>query len=1291
MPLLVNSVPNLIQGVSQQPDSLRHPSQCEEQINAFSSVVDGLVKRQSTEFVGKISDDASNASSLFTHFVKRDEDTKYCVTVSLGGVGAFNLSLGTHIPVAVTSIAGSYLSLGSSVTNPLADLRALTVADYTFLVNKKRVVEKSTAADQKSHTPAGRADYVLYNNNVYVCTTSHTSTSSFDSTKWRKVTDTTANYQWEANAEYAAGDNEALIVVKLGDYEKAYSIYIDDNLVGTPPSLANRHGVKHSYTSITDAPPATYISGPATPASGSGHISSHSGLYADTELIAKDLKTCLDAYLTAEGLAAITAPSAVTGWLKDWSSGDSIVSYPSTTTNFDRIDYKLNEHKVVITLTQTTPNADGTDSTHTALAEAIVVKGEIATDGYQITRAGTGFNSDTATYPITATFEVKRRITSSGDALVEDWYTLNSGSYSNFYGTTPTLTYTFSNRAAFDIERNGSVIKIKSTDGPFKVRVEDGLADQALGAVYREVSSITELPVKCYNNFRVKVIGDADIDQDDYYVRFSTKEKEEFGEGTWVETIGFFQDGSSTGLITGIDTSLKQGTMPVTLVPFFKNGGINGFRLQTPNQLLIVKQGTAYYRLDKNHTAADSNKPGVGANWEDFWTEVADTTQGYLDWEADVYYYGPNETTSGSGWGGRSAGDDFTNPFPSFVGKTINDIFFFKNRLGILTDSNVIFSEADEYFNFFRTTTQQLLDSAPIDVGLSHTKVAILKHAKAFQEKLMLFSDTSQFVLRGQDVLSPKTVAISPVSEYDVSDQVEPLALGNYIYFPFKRDNYEGLYEYFVDNNTEVFTAQEVTEQVPRYIRSNVQRMAGSPIQSVICLKSDRGTEQDTLYVYKYFWSNNEKVQSAWQKFEFGHCNNICGFEFIDSTLYMLNHVGSVLQLEKLSFEDGHTETIHAFHSFRGDLGYPILLDSKIAQGVTAYTTQSYDALTNKTTISDVDIYVPASNASYELQLWTMNGAKHDITRGSEIPDKLVHDGITYTAVDSGPSDLKVEIDAFSDPDMTYNSGTKTLVISLPSPITDRTQGDIKTLYDAAGANETDVFNLSFSDLDANLTSYLSPTPLISVPVSSFTVDGPLYDYVSYEGTIYKCNLSHNSGFYPETLASPDEHKPGETQSFWSTLSGDEAVLVTSAPEWQEDRWYQGPYEFVIGYAYGMLYRFSKQTLKQPTERGGRTKSDYTFQTIRTGSLEYAESGAMQVEVYPKFRDPKRYPFNPTNLGSDSIINKFTPESGHFRFPVQTQSEELRLEVKNSSALPLRLLSAEFESMVVSRSRRYGA
>ena len=122
-----------------------------------------------------------------------------------------------------------------------------------------------------------------------------------------------------------------------------------------------------------------------------------------------------------------------------------------------------------------------------------------------------------------------------------------------------------------------------------------------------------------------------------------------------------------------------------------------------------------------------------------------------------------------------------------------------------------------------------------------------------------------------------------------------------------------------------------------------------------------------------------------------------------------------------------------------------------------------------------------------------------------------------------------------------------------------------------------------------------------------------------------------------------------------------------------------------------MLYRFSNQTLKQPTERGGRSASDYAYQTIRNGSIDYADTGHFTVEVTPKYRDTYSYAFNPDIVGANLTLNQFTPQNGHFRFPVQAQPNEATIEVKSDSALPVKLLGAEFESMFIPRSRRYGA
>ena len=138
-------------------------------------------------------------------------------------------------------------------------------------------------------------------------------------------------------------------------------------------------------------------------------------------------------------------------------------------------------------------------------------------------------------------------------------------------------------------------------------------------------------------------------------------------------------------------------------------------------------------------------------------------------------------------WSERKAGDDDTNPFPSFVDKKLNDIFFHRNRLGFLCEENVILSEAGSYFNFFQNTVITFVDSGPIDVAVSNNQVSILKHAVPFSEQLLLFSDLTQFKLSADDILAPDTVSIDVTTQFEASLRSKPVGAGKYIFFPTKR------------------------------------------------------------------------------------------------------------------------------------------------------------------------------------------------------------------------------------------------------------------------------------------------------------------------------------------------------------------------------------------------------------------------------------------------------------------------------------------------------------------------
>ncbi len=54
----------------------------------------------------------------------------------------------------------------------------------------------------------------------------------------------------------------------------------------------------------------------------------------------------------------------------------------------------------------------------------------------------------------------------------------------------------------------------------------------------------------------------------------------------------------------------------------------------------------------------------------------------------------------------RLVGDDKTNPHPSFVDQKISAGFFHNNRLGFLSQDNVIMSQSGDFFNFYFKSSQ---------------------------------------------------------------------------------------------------------------------------------------------------------------------------------------------------------------------------------------------------------------------------------------------------------------------------------------------------------------------------------------------------------------------------------------------------------------------------------------------------------------------------------------------------------------------------------------------------------
>ena len=215
-------------------------------------------------------------------------------------------------------------------------------------------------------------------------------------------------------------------------------------------------------------------------------------------------------------------------------------------------------------------------------------------------------------------------------------------------------------------------------------------------------------------------------------------------------------------------------------------------------------------------------------------------------------------------WDDAIVGDDVTNPEPSFIGKSINKMLFFRNRFAILSDENIVMSRPGDFTNFFAKSAIQLIASDPIDISASSEYPAILFDGIQVNTGLLLFSKNQQFMLTtDSDVFSPTTAKINALSTYNFNFATNPISLGTTVGF---LDNAGKFSRFFEMTQIQREGEPEVIEQsavVSRLFEKDLKLISNSRENSVIFF-SEEGTS--TLYGYRYFDNIRERKLASWFK-----------------------------------------------------------------------------------------------------------------------------------------------------------------------------------------------------------------------------------------------------------------------------------------------------------------------------------------------------------------------------------------------------------------------------------------
>jgi hypothetical protein len=244
-------------------------------------------------------------------------------------------------------------------------------------------------------------------------------------------------------------------------------------------------------------------------------------------------------------------------------------------------------------------------------------------------------------------------------------------------------------------------------------------------------------------------------------------------------------------------------------------------------------------------------------------------------------------------WEDRLVGDETTNPDPSFVGQKINNLFFYRNRLGFLSNEAVVLSKAGDYFNFWATTALTVTDDDPIDITASSVRPVNHRYVRPISVGLVLFSDTEQFILSTDaDILSPKTTKINELSSYECDSFIEAVNLGTSLAFVSKTPLFTHMYELQEISDDRPPKMAELTKIVPELIPSDIDSMIASPALSLVSLGTIGG---NTVYQYRFLEQNQQRA-SSWYKWELS--GTLLDQFFDSSTYYAVVKNGSTVVVQ---------------------------------------------------------------------------------------------------------------------------------------------------------------------------------------------------------------------------------------------------------------------------------------------------------------------------------------------------------------------------------------------------------
>jgi len=886
---------NILGGVNQQPDTQKSYSQCREAKNMYFSPVDGAGKRAPTEHVAQIS--ATPLTDRYI-FVMDRSDEQYIVVVGDGEINIYDKNGNTIPTLDSTNSTGNYAKqqpfltyLGDQVAtgSGRGDFAHQIIADTAFLVNKNVVVQETQGWTRPSW------DVERQIGGVFV-------------RQFGWGVDTTVTYKAKGNpaveCSYGVGDNNLLTVFPYegagGPVTHSYLRCVFDTRVygasGNVEYYDSASNQWYDYLEHFRVPFCDYGGQVFADEAAQKHYGRNPGAaLAQFSSGVGDL---------GGGVETGNNPDA----------GDPFEYDPITNTlTFIHQEYK------------TTPGAGGDKQLPASAIDTGLFLGRIPQPGLSALNVpyydapAASFASMINTHYVAD--RIKRKLDESGTVQYVE----------------PVIKTPIS---SFLVRANSLDIE--------KFTASDSASNTYVTAWSDSVEEVTDLPLIFKHGAFCRINGASGLAADAYYVRFACESWARITDRDFdtfydeVEREEFVLEGpTGTGKTVTLEMDYYGDTEYLTVSKSTDNGAnftdlvfntewsVSGSDDQVL-QILVSCDAGDIIRVDRETDFANKFEQGqwVEATKREEGkgqlvastmpviikrsTKTADIAAKAGGAEGDVYFdcriWTDNGLDTGKNqWARRTVGDADTNPTPSFVGNTINDIFFWQGRLGFLSQASVIMSETGRPENFWRTTQLSVPSADRIDISATEDQGRTLRYAVPLDERLLLFSPDSQVLLSNTGTtLSVESLIAPIVSKFEGLEKSPPTFIGRSVYFPYANSEYAGIRELVPLPDSVSIGDVNLTTAIPRYIPiGDDHRIVGSSTDDILFMSSK--ADPSSLYVFKFLKDSREQYMfTAWSKWTLP--GDVIDFKLLNRDLYMLVNYATGTTLERIRIGPGITD-----------------------------------------------------------------------------------------------------------------------------------------------------------------------------------------------------------------------------------------------------------------------------------------------------------------------------------------------------------------------------------------------